>query len=615
MSKKELKHESGDILSQLLLALPLSLVGFALLAIMVLLGFEVAYANRVYPGVHVHDLELSGMTLEETDQRLAEALQYADQGLVQFMFEDQVWEAPPHELGYRIDPETSAEAAYAVGRKSWLPINLLDKGRAWFTGVQISPVTYYDERVAMNFLQAIASEVDRPVKDASIRLESAQVIAEESLVGIEMDIPATLELLRGTLLAMEDSLISVIIEETQPLIVDVRPQAELARRILSEPLELSVPDNDQSWTIHPEELASMLVIQREENGEPGQPVYQIAINESLFTNYLASLAPSLSLESVNTRFIFNDDTRQLEVIEPAVIGRKLDVEKSVTHINDEVIAGAHNVDLQFHINMPEVTDDTTAEELGITELIREEISYFYGSDPPRVQNIAASSASFHGLLIAPGETFSMVQALDDISLDNGYAEAPIIFGGRTIQGIGGGVCQVSTTLFRAAFFAGFPIDERHPHSYRVGYYEQRSNGNRDVALAGLDASVYVPIVDLKFTNDTDHWLLMETYPGSVSLTWKFYSTSDGRTVETSSSGLTNIIPAPDTLYRENPDLAQDQTKRVDYAAEGADVRVNRTVYLNGQVHFSDSIFTRYQPWQEIIEYGPGTEGIPESNGD
>jgi vancomycin resistance protein YoaR len=154
-----------------------------------------------------------------------------------------------------------------------------------------------------------------------------------------------------------------------------------------------------------------------------------------------------------------------------------------------------------------VTDDATAEELGITELIREEISYFHGSGPPRVQNIAACLSQFSRLvLIAPGETFSMVQALDDISLDNGYAEAPIIFGGRTIQGIGGGVCQVSTTLFRAAYFAGFPIDERHPHSYRVGYYEQRPNGNRDVALAGLDASVYVPIVDLKFTNDTEHWI-------------------------------------------------------------------------------------------------------------
>ena len=209
----------------------------------------------------------------------------------------------------------------------------------------------------------------------------------------------------------------------------------------------------------------------------------------------------------------------------------------------------------------------------------------------------------------------MADALGNISLDNGYAEAPIIFGGQTIQGIGGGVCQVSTTLFRAAFFAGFPIDERHAHAYRVGYYEQRSNGTRDPNLAGLDATVYVPIVDMKFTNDTDHWLLMETYMGNYSLTWKFYSTSDGRTVEWHSTGVQNIVKAPKDLYRENPDLSKGTIKQVDYSADGADVTVSRTVYINDQVHFSDSFFTRFQPWQAIFEYGPGTEGIPGSDSD
>ena len=105
----------------------------------------------------------------------------------------------------------------------------------------------------------------------------------------------------------------------------------------------------------------------------------------------------------------------------------------------------------------------------------------------------------------------MASAIGDITLDNGFAEALIIIGGQTIKGVGGGVCQVSTTLFRTAFFAGFPIVERYAHAYRVGYYEQRSNGSHDPSLAGLDATVYVPLVDFKFQNDTPYWLLMETY--------------------------------------------------------------------------------------------------------
>jgi vancomycin resistance protein YoaR len=263
---------------------------------------------------------------------------------------------------------------------------------------------------------------------------------------------------------------------------------------------------------------------------------------------------------------------------------------------------------------PAVMDDATGEELGITELVHQETSYFYGSDPARVQNIETAAAQFHGLLVPPGVTFSMADALGNISLENGYAEALIIYGGQTIQGVGGGVCQVSTTLFRAAFFAGFPIPERHAHAYRVSYYELRRDGSRDPNLAGLDATVFVPIVDLKFTNDTEHWLLMETYMGQYqSLTWKFYSTKDGRTVDWQTTGATNIVPAPDPLYRENPELEKGELKKVDYAADGAKIRVTRTVYKGEQVHFSDSFYTKFQPWQEIWEYGPGTEGIPEQD--
>ena len=176
-----------------------------------------------------------------------------------------------------------------------------------------------------------------------------------------------------------------------------------------------------------------------------------------------------------------------------------------------------------------------------------------------MQNIKAASAKFHGLLVAPGETFSMASAMGDVSLDNGYAEALIIIGGQTIKGVGGGVCQVSTTLFRTVFFAGFPIVERYAHAYRVGYYEQTANG-RDNSLAGLDATVFVPMVDFKFVNDTPYWLLMETYVNGYSLTWKFYSTSDGRTVDWNTTGPTNIVAAarPDLPREPRPGQRRDR---------------------------------------------------------
>jgi vancomycin resistance protein YoaR len=327
--------------------------------------------------------------------------------------------------------------------------------------------------------------------------------------------------------------------------------------------------------------------------------------------FLGDLGNNLDMEAKNPRFVFNDDTRQLDLIEPSTIGRTLNVEASIVSINESIQKGEHEARLAFDITNPQVSDQTKGSDLGITELATSYTSYFRGSSNDRVQNIKTASARFHGLLIAPGATLSMSDALGNISLENGYAEALIILGDQTIKGVGGGVCQVSTTLFRTVFFGGYQVLERHPHAYRVGYYEQTAGGT-DADLAGLDATVYVPLVDFKFKNDTPYWLLMETYVNSsrYSLTWKFYSTKDGRVVDYSTTGPMNIIKAPDPLYRENPDLAQGTKNKVDWAADGADISVNRTVTLNNQILHQDTFDTHYQAWREVWEYGPGTEGMP-----
>jgi vancomycin resistance protein YoaR len=167
---------------------------------------------------------------------------------------------------------------------------------------------------------------------------------------------------------------------------------------------------------------------------------------------------------------------------------------------------------------------------------------------------------------------------------------------------------VSTTLFRAALYGGYPIVERHEHAYRVYYYEQTAKGT-DPLLAGLDATVYFPLVDLKFTNDRPYWLLMETYfnRATYSLTWKFYSGDDGRTVDVQNLGLRNVVPAPDPLFEENPDLRTGEIEQVDWPGDGADITVTRVVSRGSQVLFTDPIRTHYEPWQAVCQYGPGTD--------
>jgi vancomycin resistance protein YoaR len=349
----------------------------------------------------------------------------------------------------------------------------------------------------------------------------------------------------------------------------------------------------------------MLAIQRTQTATGA--AYQVALSDQALYDYLTGLAGDINHDPANARFMFNDDTHKLEVIKPSVIGRTLDVYSSIKEINQKIAQGEHSVSLTVVTTQPEVADTATGQQLGVTELLIAYTSYFRGSSTERLQNIETAAANFHGLLVAPGATFSVASVMGNVSLDTGYAEALIIFGGRTVKGVGGGVCQVSTTLFRTAFMAGFPITERHPHAYRVGYYEQTATGI-DEKFAGLDATVFVPMVDFKFVNDSPYWLLMETYfhPNSRSLTWKFYSTSDGRKVEWETSGPQNVVDPPDPVYEENPDLPKGEIKQMDWAAEGADVTVTRIVYKDGQVWFTDTFITNYQPWADVFQYGPGT---------
>jgi vancomycin resistance protein YoaR len=254
----------------------------------------------------------------------------------------------------------------------------------------------------------------------------------------------------------------------------------------------------------------------------------------------------------------------------------------------------------------------TADQLGIKELVSEQSTYFKGSGAERVNNIKVAAARFHGLLVPPNAVFSFDDNLGDVSLDSGFAEALMIYGGRTIRGVGGGVCQVSTTVLRAAYFGGFPIVERSWHAYRVSYYERGDPGQWQGP--GLDATVYAPLVDFKFKNDSPAWLLMEVYvnPAAARITWKFYSTSDGRQVAVKPAMIENVVPAPDPVYEEDPALAKGEIKQVDYQADGADVSVTRIITRNGEVANPNEspMTTHYQPWRAVYHYGPGTDGIP-----
>jgi vancomycin resistance protein YoaR len=246
---------------------------------------------------------------------------------------------------------------------------------------------------------------------------------------------------------------------------------------------------------------------------------------------------------------------------------------------------------------PNITTDKV-NKLGIKELIGTGNSLFFHSIPGRIFNVNLASNRLSGILVAPGETFSFDQALGDISAFSGYQQAYVIQNGHTVLGDGGGVCQVSTTLFRAILDAGLPIVERHAHAYRVGYYEENSP-------PGIDATVFSPTVDLKFKNTTNNYILIQSQVDldNLSLTFNLYGTKDGRQVTMTTPVVTNETPPPPDLYQDDPTLPVGTIKQTDFAAWGADVSFTRTVTQNGKQIIFDTFISDYQPWQAVYLRG------------
>jgi vancomycin resistance protein YoaR len=582
---------------------------FFVVIILWTLGYQLFYAGRIFPGVSVAGVDLSGMSPSDAAVKLNQALSFSTTGKILFRDGEKAWVATPAELGMVFDSSSSAVTAYKLGRSGGLFGALSGQIRAGGGGVSVPPVIVFDQRVAYQYLSQISTQVNQPLKEASLKLEGTNVVTEPGQVGRELKIDATLVYLAGQLQTFSDGEVPLVVQELQPQVLDVSAQADTARQILSQPLTLTVPNatgtDSGPYVYNPEVLATLIVPQRVQNGD--QQSVQVVLNPRGVRDLLVPVKTQVDRIPSDAKFIFNDQTLQLDVMQESSAGRELDIDSSIKAINEAIARGEHTVSLVVNETQPRVAATATGQELGITQLIWSETSYFYGSSAERMQNIEAAARQYHGLLVAPGETFSMGEHLGDVSLDNGFAEALIIYGGRTIKGVGGGVCQVSTTLFRAVFNAGFPIVERTPHAYRVSYYEQNAGGGIDPRLAGLDATVYFPLVDFKFTNDSPYWILMETYMGSGSLTWKFYSTSDGRTVTYDTSGPTNVVSAPEPLFEENPELNKNEMKQVDWAANGADVSVTRTVWKNGAVYFQDTVNTHYEPWQAICQYGPDSK--------
>jgi vancomycin resistance protein YoaR len=578
----------------------LSTGGLLVTMIFAMLGYQVLYLNRAYPGVSVVGVKVGGMTQPEivavTSDRVQE---YPDRPIV-IQAGDETWTFTSQTLGISSDVVTTANQAYQVGRRGNFLADMLTQLTLIFTPRDIEPVFRYDIDRTNQALQQLTGRINYPPQNAQLVIHSAtNVEAIPAQRGRRLHVESTRSLIEAAVLNQDSLPVTAVTQEVIPAITDedVRMAYQQAKTLLSAPLifGFSTGTDAGEWRLKPDTVAELINV-TEKVGTDGKSRPAIELDREKLAPYFEEFVRVINQTPSDARLEINE-AGELTVLQQSRDGRALDVEAAYQQIEASIANGSFSVELPVLLTPATISSDNI-EDLGIKELVTESTSYFKGSSEGRIRNIALAASKFHGAVIPPGEVFSFNDYLGPVTKENGYDESLIIFGDRTTVGIGGGVCQVSTTAFRTAFLGGFEIVERWAHGYRVGWYEIDS-------VPGLDATIYTPDIDFKFRNDTDHYLLIQTKTDmeAGTLTFQFYGTSPGREVIVGQPEEKNLVKHGPPIYEEDPTLPQGIIKQVDWAKDGMEVTVTRVVKEGETIIHQDEIFSQYQPWRAVYRVG------------
>jgi len=600
------------------LTLVLTLAVCIVVAGIALIVYQEHFARRVYPGVYVEELDLRGKTRSEARSLLEQYYgDYVHRPIV-LTGPKQSWMASLADMGVYVDIGPTVESAYSVGRSGEFVADMGTQMGLLLKGRCLAPVFDYDEGRSTVYLGRLARDIDQPARSASLIITGLQVRVESSRPGRELDVPATCRRLREQLAAHSISQLDLAVSEVYPPVIDVETGHAQAEHILRAPITLSftdqVPDSKggmtlesstRTWTLDRAALADMLVI-RQIAAPSGGVDLSIGLDRNQLTDWVEQIAIQVDRPPRNARFRFDPATGELTPTVMSQRGLQVDVAGTVELIESQIEAGEREASLHIDSTPASVSVDGR-EGLGIRELVSRGETSFQGSSAARARNIETAAARFDGVMVLPEETLSFNSYLGIVSEAHGFEESWVIFGDRTVLGPGGGVCQVSTTCFRAAFFGGFPVVERWPHAYRVGWYEPP---------LGLDAAIFSPSVDFKFTNDTGHGILIQTHADSAAgtLVFEFYGTKTGRVVEMEEPVVSDTVPPPDPVRELDPSLAPGTEKLVERSRDGLDVTVYRIVrWPDGRVE-REEFFSRFQPWPARYKVGPAVEEQPAPEG-
>lgn len=558
------------------------------------MSFEFAYWQKIFPGISIAQMQLGNKTKQEAQNQIERMIIQKQPKALKVFWNTQSEEINLQELRLDYQPAKTIRSAYNFGRSQNPINNLRDRHQAWTKRKNFNLDYSLNQALLEEKIATLSSQIFVPAIPPLILLDkqTGKIIVESGKEGQELETEKILNSIDFQLSNLLDTPISLPINKTtfevsQETLGKTKTRAE---RLIAKRLKLQT--TNQVFEIKGEELLPFVSFTDTDS-----------LDDEKIKEYVGQLATLINQSAQDALFRFENG--RVVAFRPSKKGALIDQTKTLQLIEEGLKRLEDSEESEKLIKLPVQLIEPKIKigdinRFGIVEKIGGSHSSFRGSISSRIHNIQLASTKLSGILIPPGGVFSFNQSLGEVSETTGFKQAYIIKEGRTILGDGGGVCQASTTLFRAILNTGLPILERHPHAYRVVYYEQDSQ-------PGFDATVFDPTADLKFKNDTPVYILIQANINipKRTLVFEIYGTNDGRKVSVSKARIWDQVPPPPDLYQDDLSLPTGTVKQIDWKAWGAKVAFDWKVTRNGEVLQDRTFYSHYQPWQAVYLRGAG----------
>jgi len=560
--------------------------------------YHLFFANKIIPGTKVGNVSLSGLTPEQALKKLTSSAPKPNTKLF-FGYKTHTYEATLEEINLQYDWEATIQTAIDQGRTG----NFINDSKAKLKGLvghnQIKPTYTFDEEAFQAFTAKIDGAVNIQRKDAYFELKNNNLTIIPEKEGSMIEIQALSKELRKNFDNLEFKLSNIPVKKVEPNIrqADLEQILPVVEKTLARQIIIRTNNNSlETITLTKEQILKYLKFQKTQS--TAQKI-DFSLDPTK-TNDIILAANLLVYESPRGKVETDKqgNVTEFEIIEHGV---ELDKDTFLTDLNSALTSPSEDDIVTREIVLKTISTATPNEEekYGIKKLLGAGTSMYVGSIASREKNLLLATERLDGILVPPQGVFSFNKSVGEISAATGYSQAYIIKEGRTVLGDGGGVCQTSTTMFRAALNSGLEIVTRHPHAYRVYYYEQESP-------VGFDASIFQPGLDFVFKNDTQNFILIHTKSDNDNkrLTYEIYGTPDGRRVEVSDPILSNQIAPPEAQRIEDPTLPKGQVVQTEHATWGARASFARKVLdADGDVIHNDTFTSVYRPWADVYLVG------------